>query len=283
MINKPVKELLDVFKEVGIDFSKISVHNRSESSNSESFDLKPKDFIRYAKEDLKSCNKKGLINSLTNSKRAIDCQIDTILNNYGISFDKIPKASEELIEATNLSNIDLPHKLKLIQALKFSPSGLTTKTRNFRNRLEHYYQIPSETEIRESLEIAELFILSCESKTKWVEDDFIITNESFGYQYPHPFAPVEKGLIEPLQITLYENSISIHFESDQKTFEITPTIGRIEQNKLTLSQNNPEFYFLIRIVNSMDDEVDFIESLMLLLKLINHPIPENSIKIDVWH
>ena len=53
MINKPVKELLDVFKEVGIDFSKISVHNRSESSNSESFDLKPKDFIRYAKERLK--------------------------------------------------------------------------------------------------------------------------------------------------------------------------------------------------------------------------------------
>lgn len=277
-----MKNLLSIFKQTGIDFSRISVYNRSERSGINYFDLKPKDFIRYAKEDLKFNDKKGLVNSLTNSKRAIDCQIDTILSNYGITFDKIPKASEELIKISNLDHSNLPHKLKLIQALKFSPSELTSRTRNLRNRLEHYYQIPSEKEIKESLEIAELFILSCESKTKWFEDEFIITNENYRYLHPHPFVPIDKMHLEALQITMYKNFISINFDQELKEFKITPTISKTKKKAIKFSQSNPEFYFLIRLLNSRDDQNDFLEALIYLLKVINHPIPEKNIIIDNW-
>ncbi|SFI11598.1 hypothetical protein [Halpernia frigidisoli] len=277
-----MEDLLSIFKITKIDFSKVIIKNNSERSSVEHFDLKPRDFIRYAKDDLNNNDKKGFVNSLTNSKRAIDCQIDTIFYNYGISFDKIPSASEKLIESLNVNN-DLPHKLKMIQALKFSPSNLTTKTRNFRNRLEHYYQIPNEKEIRESLEIAELFIQSCESKIKWVEDDFIITNESFGYLYPHPFAPVENSHIGYLQMTLYKNNVSITFDNENKYFKITPTIDKMENEAIVYSQDNPEFYFLIRILNSKDDQIDLNESFALLLKYKDYPLPQKNINIENWY
>lgn len=168
-----MNKLLNIIKTTRIDFSKTVAVFHGGSGGIEYFEIRPKDFIRYAKEDFKLATQKGLVNSITNAKRAVDCQIDTILKYFGTDFDKIPSESEALINSLHSLKKDLPHKLKLIQALKFAPSGLTSKARNLRNKLEHYYQIPNEKDIEESLEITQLFVLSCESKTKVIEDDFL--------------------------------------------------------------------------------------------------------------
>ena len=128
--------------ELKIDFTSTIIAYDSGSGSENPFELSARDFLRFAKSDFKSNDKKGNINALTNAKRAIDCQIDAALTMFGIQYDKIPNSTNRIIELTGLMSLDLPHKLKLIQAVDFAPSGLISKTRTLRNKLEHYYQIP---------------------------------------------------------------------------------------------------------------------------------------------
>lgn len=270
-----MNKLLSILKSTKIDFTKTVVIFQGGSGGIDYFELKPKDFIRYAKEDFKLGSKKGLVNSITNAKRAIDCQIDTVLRYFGVDFDKIPKESEELIKQSDLSKSDLPHKLKLIQTLKFAPSGLTSKARTLRNRLEHYYHVPNEKEIEESIEIAELFIMSCEGKTKMVDDDFVLSSTDYSYKTSH--ADIPTYLIDK-----QSNQIRIRFDYKEKRIEIEPMIDKVNRRRIYFDQSNAEFYFIIRLINSLDDELDFIESLKMLLEYIEHPLPSKLIKIADW-
>lgn len=274
-----MSKLLELFKKSKIDFSKIKLIKSSNGFEVDFFDVKPKDFIRYSKDDFNSKNQKGLINSITNTKRGIDCQIDTILVNFGISYDKINKSSEDLINYLNIQTSDLPHKLKLVQALKFAPSGLITTTRNLRNKLEHYYQIPTQNEVSNSMEIAELFILSCESKTKDVINEFVLTNKAYSYIYP-PKKTTKPGDIEYVYMTLYSNNIEFYFDNKSKEFIVTITINEEDEESIRFTQVNPEYYFLLRLMNSMDDDIDFIESFSILLDYLKHPIPSKNIKLE---
>jgi uncharacterized protein YoxC len=272
-----MSKFLDILKQTKIDLSQTIVSSQGGTGGIDYFDIKPKDFIRYAKEDFKQETKKGLVNSITNAKRAIDCQIDTVLKYFGIDFDKIPRESEELINKTELLKSDLPHKLKLIQALKFAPSGLTSKARNLRNKLEHYYQIPSENEIREAIEISELFIMSCESKTKMVDDDFIISSTNFIYKDSHsPSLP-------DYMVDRFSNQIRIDFDYQNKRIRVEPTIDKMIKKKIYFLQTDPEYYFLLRLINSIDDEIDFIDSLKIFINYIKHPIPIDNIKFIDWY
>lgn len=265
--------LLKCFLDLRLDFHQTVVLYQGGSGGLDYFDIKPRDFIRYAKEDFKAGDQKGLVNSLTNSKRAIDCQIDTTLKYFGIAYDKISKSSEPLVQDLALSKKALPHKLKLVQALGFAPSGLTSKVRTLRNKLEHYYKFPSIDEIEEALEISELFILSVESKTKMVDDDFLMSSSDFVYKAPHYSIP-------EYDVDHYANSIQIRFDYKAKKFLIIPTYEKVESRKFSFTHEQSEFYFLLRLVNSIDDKVDFLDALRLLLTHIQHPIPSPRVRID---
>ena len=43
------------------------------------FDINASEFMKYAEMDLDQGTTQGLVNALTNAKRAIDCQIDSVL------------------------------------------------------------------------------------------------------------------------------------------------------------------------------------------------------------
>ncbi len=48
------------------------------------FEVKPEDFLRFAESDLNS-NKEGeLVNCLSNVKRAMDCQLDSLFFAFGV-------------------------------------------------------------------------------------------------------------------------------------------------------------------------------------------------------
>lgn len=47
------------------------------------FGVTPDEFLEFAKQDYRNKDKKGLVGSVTNSKRAIDCQIDWIISYLG--------------------------------------------------------------------------------------------------------------------------------------------------------------------------------------------------------
>lgn len=263
---------------VKIDFANLIIIRMGGQSVDNNSELTPKDFIRFSKEDIKEETVKGLINSLTNAKRAIDCQIDNVLVEFGIDNDKIYKVSEHLIYDLNLQKKDLPYKLKLVQALGFAPSGLTAKVRNLRNKLEHYYKIPKHEEVDEAIEIAELFILSIESKMKMLEDHFTLSSTNFQeYEDPEKY---KKNLLNPI---IFTSQISIKFWLYEKSIEVIPIQNLKTNKKIIYKCDNSLYYYFIRLMNHLDNRIDSEEDIKLILKHCNHPIPLANIKFTEFY
>lgn len=129
------------------------------------FDIEPCDFLSFSKDDYKIKDKKGLVGALSNAKRAIDCQVDWIISYLGydyLNFDakKYPQIKVLIDEfETGVSlHTDSSIKLRFIQSLELAPIFLISKIRTIRNKLEHEYILPNEGEVREAIDVAELFI-----------------------------------------------------------------------------------------------------------------------------
>jgi hypothetical protein len=263
------KGLLEILKnDLKLDFTQTLIHRTGGGSISKVFDIVPRDFLRYAKKDFSEKNEKGLINSLTNAKRAIDCQIDTALSLYGISFETLPEASNDIIKCHPDIDSSLPFKLKLISALDFAPSSLISKVRGFRNELEHFYKKPNNKEVKDSIELAELFILAVESKTKVIEDGFLLTDKS-------NFLGTEEDIGYYLK---YRNYLNVTYEN--KIIQLESKVNGIEKNVQILDENSPDYYFFVLLMNNMEDITDFKTAFALFLKFINHPIPEKHISVS---
>lgn len=171
---------------IKINWSKFYI-GRDCTSYSEyiNFDLTPEDFLEFAKEDYRNLDNRGLVGVLSNSKRAIDCQVDWIISYLGFDYlcfneKNYPNIKEIINEFEKEISYDntLSFKLRFIQALEIAPTFLISKIRKFRNRLEHEYIVPKENEAREAIEIAELFINATQNII-WHKffSDYFICNE----------------------------------------------------------------------------------------------------------
>ena len=135
------------------------------------FEITPEEFLQFAKLDFKNNDKKGLVGTVTNSKRAIDCQIDWIISYLGYDYlnfneERYPSTisiMNELEEYENLSR-DYSLKLRFIQALEIAPTFLISQIRKIRNKLEHEYLLPTQEKAKEAIELAELFINATQNK-----------------------------------------------------------------------------------------------------------------------
>lgn len=117
------------------------------------FEINQLEFLEFAKTDLKNNDKKGLINSLSNSKRAIDCQVDKILLFFGIN----PKK-------WNLRYF--PQKVGLLQEIGIITPRIVQKVIKTRNNLEHEYKCPEIEEVENAIDIATLFIDASNGRLK---------------------------------------------------------------------------------------------------------------------
>ena len=82
--------------------------------------IKPEEYLKFSELDLSGESDHGLINSLGNSKRAIDCQIDNILDAFGLK-----------------KKLHFPQKIKILENLGVIAPRILQKTIKIRNRLEH--------------------------------------------------------------------------------------------------------------------------------------------------
>lgn len=215
------------------------------------FDISPKDFLRFAKEDLKEGDERGFINSLSNSKRAIDSQIDETIEKLISKSDNLNPIVDDFLKYFEFES-DIPFKLKLIHALNLAPSLLISKSRTLRNKLEHIYKKPKVQEVKEALDVADLFLGSVAGKLGMIWSDFEIVdwkNNELIFQYS-------------------EKKFKIEYKKDDK--HLTTYL---------IDANNIEFYGLLRLMLSIEDEIEIEETFKILLKQINHPIPIDKIKL----
>jgi hypothetical protein len=108
------------------------------------FEISPEDFLTYAEYDLTAKYDHHLVNSLSNTKRAIDSQLDSLLIGFGLS--------------ERLKKLNFPKKIEFLNNIGVISPRILTKINRKRNLLEHEYKNPSEEEVEDALDVAILFI-----------------------------------------------------------------------------------------------------------------------------
>jgi hypothetical protein len=112
------------------------------------FDISPQDFIKFAELDLSNDYEHNIINALSNSKRALDCQLDTLL----VAFAYYKKSQRDFWS--------FPKKITLISELGILAPRVLHKVNKQRNLLEHQFIKPLKGSVEDFLDIAMLFIAS---------------------------------------------------------------------------------------------------------------------------
>lgn len=230
------------------------------------FELNPQDFLNFAKLDIKENTQKGYINSLTNSKRAIDCQVDEAFFKCGIDYVDFNFKDTRLIDFF-CDNKDLPIKLKIIHSLNLAPSGLISKTRNLRNKLEHNYRKPEIEEVKEAVEIADLFIRSVNGMFKSLCTEFTLGDEK------------SESFDKEIESEYFTKGISFQFDLDKPKFILYPFNSKDKFDEIKFDINDIEYLGFLRLMFSIDNDVELENSLKGLLNQIGHPIPVEKIKL----
>ena len=113
-----------------------------------SWDIHPEEFLNFAEEDIAGNEKRHLVNALSNAKRAMECQADSLLYVYGLyRYAKKEKWS-------------LPRKLECLQKMGVIAPRVLNKINRERNLLEHEYALPEAAKIADFVDIVALFIAS---------------------------------------------------------------------------------------------------------------------------
>lgn len=140
-----------------------------------SFDVKPCDFLSFAEIDLTANYTHNLINALSNAKRALDCQLDTLLIGFGF-YDEAKSRMWSF-----------PKKIEKIKELGILAPRVLNKINRTRNLMEHSFVKPDRAAVEDFVDIASLFLAStdkyiyslpgyCELENKKIPD-FRITME----------------------------------------------------------------------------------------------------------
>ena len=155
-----MNKLTEIINNIELDWSNTFIQWESGSPLEYSFDIHPVTFLKFAYKDLQNRDNYGIVNAVTNAKRAIDCEVDRFITSIGYTPDKLPKNARDFNKRYNqlYGSVEVPQKFQLLRSLGIAPITLISKIREIRHLLEHQYQLPKESEAAEAVEIAELFI-----------------------------------------------------------------------------------------------------------------------------
>ncbi|ATO19661.1 hypothetical protein BS636_08345 [Acinetobacter sp. LoGeW2-3] len=260
----------ELFEKVSLDYQNLYVEYEDNIEFEQYFELSPEDYLKFAKQDLKSKDNRGHINALSNAKRAIDCLVENVLKNFEINPKKINKVAldfcEEVLgeEAKEIN----PQSLRLFTALGLSPSLLVTETRNLRNKVEHEFSDPNLSDVKRSFEVAELLINNLKAKELYS-------------------CSIDLSDIHKNGNTQYGEITGIRFAS--RVWAATKTNGRFELSFYGIKENvyiyvlNQEdkifYYYLRAMFMARFDLDDFDLCIKKIIKELNPDLNIDSLKI----
>jgi hypothetical protein len=109
------------------------------------WELSPAELLGFADADLDGeSDNRALVNALSNAKRALHCQVDSIL--YALGLHSVTESWS------------FPRKLELLSDLGIVTRQALGRVNESRNLTEHDYVIPSESEVRLFCDVVALFI-----------------------------------------------------------------------------------------------------------------------------
>lgn len=120
----------------------------------------PEGYLEFARADLAEGNARGLINSFSNTKRALHLAVDSLLHHYGL--------------LTHLRRSSFPNKLWMLDQVGLIPTTIIQNLNVERNLLEHEYTIPTAERATEALDVAQLLTLAIERLTDSVPHEAVV-------------------------------------------------------------------------------------------------------------
>jgi len=281
-------ELSDIIKISKIDFTSIIISYDTYVGFDYELDIEPCEFLEYAKSDLSDKSQKGLINSISNAKRAIDCQVDKTLLSLGYDIFKLPSYLHEFVKRFSTNNGDIVLKLSILECLNIAPSKVISDIRKLRHRLEHEYVIPTYKQVSDAIEIAELFINAVENKlTKSLL--FEITDKNHLQKLPDF---MKSGIVfdfdyDDYIITVSYSDVKISSDKIKKRLsDFSQSLSDDEVDKYSYVVNNSkkEFIAILRMFMSFNSKAMMLDSFKYFLSLINYDVPLDKVCIsDVIH
>lgn len=198
----------------------------------------PTDYLLYAQSDLDSRLEHKHINALSNTKRAIDCQLDNIFEAFGL-----PKKR------------NFPAKLEMVGELGLVAPRIVRKVVRIRNMLEHEYYNPNQDEVEDAVDIATLFLEATSRPFRgFMEDYFIADNTSSqNYDSERIVSAITNGE-NPINGYTFTESFYVSFDSEEKSF----WIDCVHNNKLIEEiEINSKHSFYIRMIRfAFDFDLD---------------------------
>lgn len=138
------------------------------SSVSIPFPIGAQGYLGFADRDLKDDPPRGLVNALSNAKRALDARIDSVLIAFG------------LLELARKEQWNIPKKLNRISQLGVITPRVLTKLNRTRNLIEHEFHSPSKDEVEDFVDIAALFVEATRVYLHDVPNDAEIMDDATG-------------------------------------------------------------------------------------------------------
>ena len=144
MTTKEYKNFQDFLEQIGFDYHHLKVYPSGGGFPLINLETSPTEFLLQAEKDFNAEDEAFYLNSITNSKRAILCQMDQILVSFGF----------------NSLRWNVIKKIEYLNKLGILTPPILRKISKVRNLLEHEYIKPSKEDVELALDISTLFVLS---------------------------------------------------------------------------------------------------------------------------
>ena len=174
------------------------------------FEITPEEFLRYAETDLEATLPHRFVNALSNTKRALDCQLDSILDALG------------LYETSRTQRWGFPAKLRILEDIGMVTPRILSKINRMRNLLEHEYQSPSPESVDDALDTASIFVAYTNSLLRRFPRDASVV-----------LASGPSGTLQ--------RAVDLKFSQDDKTLRIQIRTRGAEEPQISLKPDHPLF------------------------------------------
>ncbi len=186
-----VMETSKLLSSLNLDLARLDIERDSGSILNYDFEINSDKFLKIAEIDLANSNTHGLVNALSNAKRAIDCQTDKVLACFGL-----------------LSRRNFPQKMDLLRSMGIVAPRIVTKVVKARNYLEHEYIVPEQEQVEDAIDIANLFVISLDRALHFFPDHYIL-------------GTVVEGVYDDVNDPFMDKTISIRFDEENPRYILT--------------------------------------------------------------
>jgi len=227
--NIEVDKLIEL---LSFDLSRIFVDFDNDAFEEPPLDISEYEFLEFAENDLKDTGAHGLVNALSNAKRAIDCKVDKVLMAFGFR-----------------SKQNFPEKIETLREIGLVAPRIINKIVRTRNYLEHEFKTPEQDLVFDAVDIATLFIL--------------LTDKTLQF-FPRS---IRIGTILPdRNQIIFDRLIIANFDYEKKRFLLTGSIyeGEFPKNFDMLNDYKKYKEVGVSILTPQDERYKILIQLALL-------------------